>query len=281
MKLRKRSGLWKLAVLPLAFLLSAATHYQVNHGTDQNIDEHGECRNVANAHASGWAIFVPTNTSTEWQAFRDNAPTGVTVTACGCAVTPGSESFTTAGTHAFTIPCHNTMTVEVWGAGGGGAGAASSAKAGAAGGASNFDGVLVANGGAGAPGTGAGAGGTASGGTTNTTGQNGGTGSGSNKGGNGANGGAGGAASASNTHGKPGTAPGGAGSGGRYAPPMGGGGTVGGGGGGGGYSTRAYAAGTYTVGASVNVVVGAGGAGGNSNYDGGLGALGRVTITWN
>ena len=72
----------KLAVLPLAFLLPAAASYQVNSGTSQVIDEHGVCRQVTNNHASGRPIFVPTNTSTEWTAFRDNVPAGVTAAAC-------------------------------------------------------------------------------------------------------------------------------------------------------------------------------------------------------
>lgn len=272
-----------LSIVPAIAL--AAEFYQVPHGGTVTINEHGVCREVTNNHASGLATFAATKTANEWStgsgAFLNALPAGVTVANCGCTVTPGSQSFTTAGSHSFTVPCYNTLTVQVWGAGGGGAGAKSgSTKTGTAGGASNFDGVLIANGGAGGPSTSAGAGGTASGGTTNTTGQSGGTGT-ANKGGNGANGGAGGAAAAANSHGKPGSEPGGAGSGGRWKHPMTGGGSIGGGGGGGGFTTRAYAAGAYTLGDSVSVVVGAGGTGGNSDYDGGKGAIGRITITWN
>lgn len=272
----------KLAVPPLAFLLSAASWYQVTNGANVDITEHGECRNVANDHASGAALFVPTNTSTEWSTFYGNPPPGVAISACsGCTVTPGSQSFTTAGSSNFVVPCHNTLTVEVWGAGGGGVGwSDATRKNGTAGGTSSWDGTVIANGG-GAAGSSAGVGGSASGGITNTTGGNG-SGSGSNgrKGGNGANGGAGGAAKSCTGHGNGGTAPGGGGGGacnvyGRSSH-------YGNGAGGGGYSAITYAAGTYAVGASVPVTVGAGGAGGNgSDYDGGLGAVGRVTVTWN
>jgi hypothetical protein len=283
-KLRKWSGLLRLAALPLAFLLSAATSYQVSNGTNQDITEHSECRNVANNHASGNALFVPTNTSTEWGAFYSNPPSGVTATACGCTVTPGSQSFTTAGANSFVVPCHNTLTVQVWGAGGGGGGCdAQSRVASSTGGASRWDNSVIANGGSGVTtSTAGGTGGTASGGTTNTTGQTGSTGNNNGaKGGNGANGGAGGAAITVNGNGNPGTAPGGGGGGARRTSGYFGACETGGGGGG-GYSTRTYNAGTYTVGASVPVTVGAGGPGGNGdNYDGGLGAVGRVTITWN
>lgn len=194
-------------------------------------------------------------------------------------VTAGSQSFTTAGTHSFTVPHHQTLTVQVWGAGGGGAGCSVyTTVQGGNGGSSNWDGAVVANGGARASTSAGGAGGGASGGTTNQTGGTGGTGTGA-AGGSGASGGSGGAARGSNGNGNGGSAPGGGGGGARFASR----GTCGGdGGGGGGYSTRAYSVGTYIQGSSITVVVGGGGSGGNgSTYDGGAGAVGRVTITWN
>lgn len=194
-------------------------------------------------------------------------------------VTSGSQSYTTAGTYTFTVPHHETLTVQVWGAGGGGAGcSAYTTVQGGNGGGSNWDGAVVANGGARASTSAGGSGGGASGGTTNQTGGTGGTGTGA-AGGSGASGGSGGAARGSNGNGNGGSAPGGGGGGARFASR----GTCGGdGGGGGGYSTRAYSVGTYIQGSSVTVVVGGGGSGGNgSTYDGGAGAVGRVTITWN
>lgn len=268
-----------------AVLLTAATGYQVNYGANQNITEWSTCKNVANSSPTGKAIFVPTNTSTEWAAFYNASTPGVTIANCGCAVTAGSQTYSTAGTYSFAVPCHNTLTVEVWGGGGGGGGCLN--IAGGAGGASTWDStVLVANGGGGASNTTQGtpgSGGTASGGTTNTTGdagQKGKTNDYGGAGGAGANGGAGGAKQGSiGANGKGGSAPGGAGggctTGARSFAAMSGGG-------GGGYATKTWSAGTYAVGANVQAVVGAGGAKGNgSSYDGGAGAVGRVTVTWN
>ena len=270
-----------LAGMAAIALLTAASSYQINYGANQDITEWSVCKNVANSHASGKAIFVPTNTSTEWSTFYTNAPPGVTIANCGCAVTAGSQTYSTAGSYSFNVPCYNNLTVEVWGAGGGGAGVASGN--GGAGGASTWDGgVLTANGGAGAT-SNPGAGGTASGGTTNTTGGAGGNGASgkSGAGGAGANGGAGGTAKSSNNNGNAGSAPGGGGSGAIFVNPMGGS-YLGDGGGGGGYSAKTYGAGTYAVGNSVAVAVGAAGTKGNgASYDGGAGAVGRVTITWN
>lgn len=78
----KRSGLLKLAAFPLAFLLSAASSYQVPNGGNTTINEHGVCRVVSNNHPSGQQIFVPTNTGTEWTAFLNGLPTNVTADSC-------------------------------------------------------------------------------------------------------------------------------------------------------------------------------------------------------
>jgi hypothetical protein len=281
MKLLARAALCALA----ATLLTAASGYQVNYGANQDITEWSTCKNVANNSPTGKAIFVPTNSSTEWSQFYTNGAPGVTIVNCGCTVTAGSQTYSTAGTYTFTVPCHNNLTVEVWGGGAGGSGCTT--KAGGAGGTSTWNGgTLTANGGSpassAAQGAG-GAGGTASGGTTNTTGsagEAGNTNSYGGKGGAGANGGAGGARQTSaGANGKSGTAPGGAGGGcmmaaRSYAAFSGGGG--------GGYSAKTWTAGTYTVGAGVQVIVGAAGAmGDGSSYDGGTGAVGQVKITWN
>jgi len=71
-----------LLCVAVAATLTAATGYQVNYGANQDITEWSTCRNVDNAHASGKAIFVPTNTSTEWTQFYSHPPAGVTVSAC-------------------------------------------------------------------------------------------------------------------------------------------------------------------------------------------------------
>lgn len=279
------------SLLALATQANAATSYQITNGTNQDIDEHGTCKTVTNLHASGNALFVPTNTATEWSTFYNNPPSGVSAVDCGsCAVTPGSQSFTTAGSSNFTVPCYNTLTVKVWGAGGGGSGARTGN--GTAGGQSKFNNALIANGGGGATANGVfacaspgyGAGGTASGGTTNTTGANG----VKCAGGTGCTGpaGAGGnaptitgtsGAGACTSGGASGNTPGGGGGGGGYYA------SPGNGGGGGGYSTKTYVPGELTPGASLPVVVGSGGTGGTgySSCNGGAGKVGRVTITWN
>ncbi|MBM3272738.1 hypothetical protein FJY94_05740 [Candidatus Kaiserbacteria bacterium] len=161
------------------------------------------------------------------------------VTAFLLIITPaaafaGSQTFSAPGNHSFTVPAYETLTVEVWGAGGGASGGASvdwgvpglrNISVGAEGEASSFS-SLKATGGAGGtnarhpvygtyvPASG-GAGGQGYGGSTNLTG---GSGSGG-TGGAGANGGAGGAADGSG-----GSWPGGGGGG---AGDAGGGGGIG------------------------------------------------------
>lgn len=196
-------------------------------------------------------------------------------------VTPGSQTFSTAGSFNFTVPAHNTLTVEVWGGGGGGGGSSGFTDVnGTSGSSSNWDATaLVANGGAGSSGNTGGVGGTGSGGTVNISGNNGSNaGTYGGAGGAGGNGGAGGAGSTG--HGNPGVAPGGGGSGAYVGTRAGTNST--GGGGGGGYTARTYTAGTYAVGTSVNISVGNRGTGGvGTSRNGGNGAIGRVTITWN
>lgn len=65
-----------------AITLTAASGYQVNYNTTSTITEWNICKKVTNAHTSGKAIFVPTNTSTEWSTFRSKAPAGVTLARC-------------------------------------------------------------------------------------------------------------------------------------------------------------------------------------------------------
>lgn len=201
----------------------------------------------------------------------------------GCAVTPGSQTFTSAGSTTFTVPCYNSLTVKVWGGGGGGAGFTSwgAPYMGYAGSASSFNGTVVANGGGtsndGTPIVASG--GTALGGDVNQTGAS----SSGQTGGAGASGGAGGTG-AGNSNGGAGNAPGGGGGGcgdhiDIYAT------LSNAGGGGGGYAIRTYTSGQLTVASSVTVVVGSGGAGGYCEGDlltrSGSGALGRIEISWN
>lgn len=207
-------------------------------------------------------------------------------------VTPGSQTFTTSGSHQFSVPEYNTLTVELWGAGAAGAAAVSGAGNGQNGGATTIVALgMTAGGGVG--GTkldpdldyrqfaAGGAGGTASGGNTlNTSGS---AGSSGYEGGSAANGGAGGTAPyiASNTgptSGGPGSAPGGGGGAGHYD--LGGNWLFPGAGGGGSYSKSVYTPGTGPAHRTLlDLVVGAGGAGQTGNPNGN-GAVGRIVFTW-
>lgn len=213
----------------------------------------------------------------------------------GSTVTPGSQEFTTAGSHNVVVPEYNTITIRLYGGGGEGG---SYTHAGSAGGASTFNGLSAGGGGGGAKGpttvTG-GSGGTQSGGDAGSSngnaGANGTASLSSGKGGDnpGPAGGAGGSSSTS-ASGNPGSAPGAGGSGGcaswqeqgwndktpyYYWVHCGYGG-----GGSGAYLTKTYLSadsGAPTPGATLAAVVGAGGDGGGN---GGAGAAGRVVLSW-
>jgi hypothetical protein len=55
--------------------------FRVNHGTNQQIDKFGVCKNITNSNASK-DVMVPTNTNGEWSAFLANPPSNVTVPDC-------------------------------------------------------------------------------------------------------------------------------------------------------------------------------------------------------
>ena len=186
-----------------------------------------------------------------------------------------AETFSTQGTYTRTVPTYSLMIVEVWGGGGGGGD--SILRNGSAGGSSTFS-AMTAGGGDGGLGgqNGAGGGrqGSASGGDTNTSGTAGGTGtfSVSGSGGSAPNGGSGGAGGTSSA-GANGNTPGGGGAG-SYSHTPGGGG-----GGAGAYAKKTYASGALTVGSSVTLGVGSGGAGGTQyGWSGGAGANGQVQV---
>lgn len=165
----------------------------------------------------------------------------------------GSQAFTTPGTYSFTVPYHATLGASSYGAGGGGGGVSTDGGTGSL---SHFASTLVAYGGAGgqvAPagaGTGnAGAAGTASGGTTTT---------------------GGGAAGGVGAHMG-------------YTVKDGNYDAFGGTGGNGGLASYTWAAGTWTPGQVVTVVVGAGGtpgAGAGNQSSSVVGGDGAVYISW-
>lgn len=53
---------------------------KVENGTNEDINAHGTCKNVANA--TGKDLMVPTKTSAEWSAFRAATITNVTISDC-------------------------------------------------------------------------------------------------------------------------------------------------------------------------------------------------------
>lgn len=188
----------------------------------------------------------------------------------------GSQTYSTPGTHTFTVPNYTgTLIVEVWGGGGGGANSPNGG-----GGSSSWNGTVIANGGRDpfvtAPFAG-GLGGTASGGDTNLTGGAGDPYGTQGRGGASPNGGIGGKCISGSalTAESNGTSPGGGAGSGILN-------TCGNGGGGGGYASKTYAAGSLTPGTQVTVVVGAGEQ--SAVVAGwpfsGNGAPGAVKITW-
>ncbi len=114
--------------------LQAATSYQVNFGATVKINEFGVCYDVTNNHASGLALFVPTNSAAEWAAFYGATTPGVTKGEC-CAT--GTYTYTAgqSGTLTLATGC-SSVVIEAIG-GGGSAGAESGGGTGKAGGGGN------------------------------------------------------------------------------------------------------------------------------------------------
>ena len=80
----------RFLILSILFILAIPVAYAINTisegfkntpGSSQVIDAHGVCEKVVNG-TSDKTYFVPTKTSEEWQAFRDNIPTGVSLDDC-------------------------------------------------------------------------------------------------------------------------------------------------------------------------------------------------------
>ena len=212
----------------------------------------------------------------------------------GQNVIPGSNTYTTAGVFTFTVPPFNTMTVELWGAGGGGGGygdpgtgsRSTGSYFGATGVQTYFNASTYANGGYGGQNSGTdrggglafgagGGGGNAVGLTVATAGNSGGSGPASSAGAGAPNGGG-----STSVNSQNGTAPGGGGAGYYYSS----GGkfpAVTGGGGSGGYAKSIFTPSVLTPGTVLSLVVGAGGlALTNCAQTGGNGANGKMIVTW-
>lgn len=200
-------------------------------------------------------------------------------------VTPGSSTFD-SGSSNFTVPAYNTLTVEIWGAGGAGSGDNATTFVDGNPGTSSSVSTLsmTAAGGGGATSNSGGVAGSASGGnTTNTSGNNGGAagnGTGSGVGAGAPNGGASTTQLVGTTtqSGTAGNAPGGGGGGTRRASANNAGGASG------AYSksvyTRGVTSGAPTVGSSLAYAVGASGTAPTAIVTAGNGANGRVKFTW-
>lgn len=73
-------GLAVIGVVIFAGIVYAASSYQINNTISTTVNEWGTCGQITNN--SGKGVFVPTNTSAEWSAFRSNLPSGVTNGSC-------------------------------------------------------------------------------------------------------------------------------------------------------------------------------------------------------
>ena len=74
---RKKSILTLFLILLVVSIAWAAQSYYIASGASQTINEWGVQKKVTNG--CGPAIFVPTNSSAEWTAFRNNKPSCVTL----------------------------------------------------------------------------------------------------------------------------------------------------------------------------------------------------------
>ena len=202
----------------------------------------------------------------------------------------GSVTYSSASTNSFTVPLYrNTLTVEIWGAGGGGGGYVYDNLYGATGGTSSvtFSNSLTASANGGTGGQDAfkdrngglvygsnGVGGTASGNVLSTTGNAGyslGVGAGAPSGGGDV------APGYRQAPAPNGSAPGGGGAG-FYYDTTGKFPAVAGGAGSGGRAKSTWASAALPAGTTATVIVGGGGAPGNGY--GGYGADGKITISW-
>jgi hypothetical protein len=83
MRDRLKAGVTIVAILSFfAIVIDASDNYTVNHGANTNITAHTVCSKVTNNSTTSASVYVPTQTSLEWQSFRTNPPAGVTLGAC-------------------------------------------------------------------------------------------------------------------------------------------------------------------------------------------------------
>jgi len=80
-KILKSLVLIAFSFLIAVFVVNAAQYYRVNNGASIDINEWSVCKKVTNN--TGKDIFVPTNTSNEWNQFRTYFPSGISLGTCG------------------------------------------------------------------------------------------------------------------------------------------------------------------------------------------------------
>lgn len=88
-------------------------------GANKDITAHAVCAKITNSHASGKAIMVPKNSTTEWSEFRTKLPSGVTNTACGGGSPPSIVQSATAtsgasSTTSLALTFASNCTVNNW-----------------------------------------------------------------------------------------------------------------------------------------------------------------------
>ncbi len=127
-KTMRLSILLLIAFCAFPFAAHALNSCVVPNGQTYTVDELGTCRRVANSHASGLSILVPTKTVAEWStganAFINATPAGVTVSACPSG-SPQTIFLTspTGSNQTWSVPSNwdsATNQIEVIGGGAGG-----------------------------------------------------------------------------------------------------------------------------------------------------------------
>lgn len=75
-------GFTAFGILVVYAIDTISEGWRVDHGATKNVTgADAICKKVTNAHA-GNDYFVPTKTTTEWTAFQNNLPSGVTLNSC-------------------------------------------------------------------------------------------------------------------------------------------------------------------------------------------------------
>lgn len=84
----------------------------------QTVTWNTNCSGTMSALSSGGSTSVTNTAGGYTGSITETCTNGVVSqsgASCSSAVTPGSQTYATAGTYGFTIPAHNTLTVQVWG----------------------------------------------------------------------------------------------------------------------------------------------------------------------